>query len=361
MTNGAPALSRMPQVRHWCVLASTLLALGGCAGVPPTNVTTDRLDYGQVVADSWKRQTLLNVVRLRYADAPVFLDVSSIINSYTVGGNASAQATLPSRVNPDVLTIGGSGSWSNTPTVTYQPLLGDRFTRSLLQSIPPVAIFQLLQGGWPADLVLRTSVSSINGLRNARNGVASSPDFDELVERLSRLQAEGEIGLRVEARKDGGGVIVVMRSPSAGETLNDDSRRVRELLGLSSDTREFEVVYGLVPRSQREVAILSRSMMEIILQLGIGIELPAVHAEGGWVLPGQHRPGEKLAKPLVDIHSGLQAPANAYAAVPYLGYWYWIDQADIASKRTFTFLLILFSLAETGQSVAAPVVTVPSR
>jgi len=47
--------------------------------------------------------------------------------------------------------------------------------------------------------------------------------------------------------------------------------------------------------------------------------------------------------------------------VPYLGYWYWIDQADIASKRTFTFLMILFSLAETGQSAAAPVVTVPSR
>ena len=31
------------------------------------------MDYGQVIADSWKRQTLLNVVHLRYADAPVFL------------------------------------------------------------------------------------------------------------------------------------------------------------------------------------------------------------------------------------------------------------------------------------------------
>jgi hypothetical protein len=42
-------------------------------------------------------------------------------------------------------------------------------------------------------------------------------------------------------------------------------------------------------------------------------------------------------------------------------YWYWIDDDDIVSKRIFTFLRILFSLAETCQSVAAPVVTVPSR
>lgn len=52
---------------------------------------------------------------------------------------------------------------------------------------------------------------------------------------------------------------------------------------------------------------------------------------------------------------------NCYVAVPYKGYWYWIDETDVESKRIFTFLLILFSLAETGQSSAAPVVTVPSR
>jgi len=43
------------------------------------------------------------------------------------------------------------------------------------------------------------------------------------------------------------------------------------------------------------------------------------------------------------------------------GHWYWIDDSDVASKSSFTFLLILFSLAETGPSSAAPVVTVPSR
>lgn len=319
------------------------------------------MDYGQVLAESWKQQTLINVVRMHYADAPTFLEVASIINSHTVGGSANAQATFPSLVNPDVFQLGATGSWSNTPTVTYQPLIGDRFTRSLLEPIPPVSIFQLLQGGWPASLVFRTVVGSINGLRNASVGNAADPGFDELSERLTRIQRAGDIGLRVEARKGGNGAFAVIRRAESGTALSEDSRRVRELLGLPGDTNEFEITYGLVPREPRGVAVISRSMMEIMLQLGFGIDVPAAHAASGLVLPSQAEPGDAQTKPLVRIHSGKQAPTDPYASVSYKGYWYWIDDSDVASKRTFTFLMILFSLAETGQSAAAPIVTVPSR
>jgi hypothetical protein len=345
-----------------CVLGSlAILVVVGCASVSPTHVTTDRMDYGQVVAESWKRQTLLNVVRLRYADAPTFLDVSSIINSYTVGGNATAQAALSNRINPDVLTLGGSGNWSNTPTVTYQPLLGDRFTKSMLQPIPPVSVLQLVQGGWPATLVFRTVVGSVNGLRNASAGVASDPGFDNLTEALLRIQRSGDIGMRLEARKDGGGVLVVLRRAGSGTAPDEDGRRVRELLDLTDGITEFEVAYGLVPRNPSQVAMLTRSMMDIMLQLGFGIDLPAGHAADGRASPGRRQAGEQLAKPLVHIRSGMEEPPDAYAAVSYKGHWYWIDDTDIASKSTFTFLMILSSLAETGQTTAAPVVTVPSR
>jgi len=360
MTHVANDIVVVPWLRHWITGALALLVLAGCTSVSPQHVTTDRMDYGQVVGDSWKRQTLLNVVRLRYADAPVFLDVSSIINSYTVGGNVNAGAVLPSRTNPDVFSLGATGNWSNTPTVTYQPLMGDRFTRSLLQPIPPSAVFQLLQGGWPANLVLPTTVGSINGLRNTIAGVVADPGFNELSLAMTRIQRAGGVGIRVEPRKDGSAVVMVMRRGN-GTELSADGRRVRELLGLDEAINEFQITYGLVPENNHEVAMQTRSMMEIMLQLGFGIDLPAGHAKDGRALPGLHQPGEAEAKPLVHIHSGTQAPTDAYAAVPYKGYWYWIDDTDIASKRTFTFLMILFSLAETGQTTAAPVVTVPTR
>lgn len=338
-----------------------LLALAGCASVSPQKIITDRMDYGQVVADSWKRQTLLNVVRMRYADAPVFLEVASIINSYSVGGKVNAQATLPSRTDPDVFGFGSEGSWSNTPTVTYQPLIGDRFTRSMLQPVPPTAVFQLLQGGWPADIVLKTVVGSINGLRNDFAGVGADPGFSQLIDALSRIQRAGDLGIRVEARPGNNAVVVVMRHGDSSSQTTENSRLVQNLLGLEEGISEFEITYGLIPQNRREVAMISRSMLEIMLQLGFGVELPAMHAKDGRALAGRRQAGDAETKPLVHIHSGLEAPSDAYAAVPYKGHWYWIDDTDIASKRTFTFLLILFSLAETGQTSTAPIVTVPSR
>ena len=355
------SLVRSPGRRRWIPCWLALLALAGCASVSPTHLTTDRMDYGQVVAESWKQQTLINVVRLRYADAPVFLDVASIINSHTVGGNAGAQAALTSGSTPDAFGLSGSGAWSNTPTVTYQPLLGDRFTRSLLKPIPPAAVFQLLQGGWSADLVFPTVVASINGLRNASVGASSDAGFDELTGAISRIQRAGNIGIEVEPRKDGEEILLVLRRPGTGDEPSDESRRVRELLGLARDAAQFEIVYGMFPRAPDQVAVLTRSMMEIILQLGFGIDLPPADIANGRVLVGKWQAGDAAGKPLVHIRSGAEAPTDTYAAVQYKGNWYWIDENDVESKRTFTFLMILFSLAETGQSATAPVVTVPSR
>ena len=192
-------------------------------------------------------------------------------------------------------------------------------------------------------------------------GAGGDPGFRELVETLSRIQRAGGLGIRVEARKDGTAVIIVLRREAAAAGLIEDARLVRELLGLEEDASDIEVAYGLVPRNGREVAMISRSMLELILELGFGIDLPAGHIADGRTTPGRQQPGEATPAPLARIRSGPAAPPDSYAAVPYKGYWYWIDDNDITSKRIFTFLLILFSLAETGQGSSAPIVTVPSR
>jgi hypothetical protein len=339
-----------------------LLAMVGCASVSPERITVDRMDYGQVIAESWKRQTLLNVVRLRYADAPVFLDVASVINSYSVGGSGSVSgAQNAGPVGLNTVSASVQGNWSNTPTVTYQPVMGDRFTKAMLQPVPPVAVFQLLQGGWPADIVMRTVIGSINGLRNASSGVDADSGFRELVEAFLRIQRRGGLGIRVDPGKQGNAVVIVLRRGDPDPAVVEDSRLVRKLLGTEEGISEFAIEYGLVPRNRGEVAIITRSMLELLLQLGVGIDLPAGHLSEGRVLPGRARVAGQQSTALVHVRSGSQAPADAYAAVQYKGNWYWIDDTDIASKRMFTFLLILFSLAETGQGSAAPLVTVPSR
>jgi cephalosporin-C deacetylase-like acetyl esterase len=59
-----------------------IFGVSGYASVGPGSIGPDRIDYIQEISDSWKKQMLLNIVKLRYFDAPTFLDVSLIIKQY---------------------------------------------------------------------------------------------------------------------------------------------------------------------------------------------------------------------------------------------------------------------------------------
>lgn len=322
-------------------------------------VTKDRFDYGQAIADSWKRQTLMNVVRLRYADAPVFLDISSVINSYTLSGSVGANASVGESPVPNSYGATAGGSWSNTPTVAYQPLMGEKFTRSLLTPIPPTAILQLMQAGWPAEWILWISVRTVNGLHNQAKGVAADPEFTEFLHALARIQRSDSVGFRLEKAKEGEALFMVVRKADAGP-VKEDLSTVCKLLGLDPAAPEFSVTYGAVPRNDREVAVLTRSMLELLIELGWGIEVPEKDDRDGRAVPKtdlfQANRGETT--PIVKIRSGSAAPPDAYAAIRYRDSWFWIDDQDVPSKQTFTLLMILFSLAETGQAPAAPLITV---
>jgi hypothetical protein len=65
-------------------LAAAVLAylVAGCSSIGPATVPHDRIDYGTSIGNSWKEQTLLNIVKLRYADMPIFLEVAQVIAVY---------------------------------------------------------------------------------------------------------------------------------------------------------------------------------------------------------------------------------------------------------------------------------------
>jgi hypothetical protein len=152
------------------------------------------------------------------------------------------------------------------------------------------------------------------------------------------------------------------RKDIPAETLADQAL-VRKLLGLRSGLREFKIVYGALAEGDDVIAIQTRSGFQIMVELASEIQVPADHAADRRTFPSVPEPaaGPNALPPLVRILSGTSAPSDAFAAVKYHDYWYWIDDRDFRSKGIFTFLMIIMTLSEKDDKVPAPVVTIPAN
>ena len=58
------------------------LVLSGCMRTGPYTLPRDQFDYAKAIGDAKKEQILLNIVKLRYAEFPVFLEVNQVVAGY---------------------------------------------------------------------------------------------------------------------------------------------------------------------------------------------------------------------------------------------------------------------------------------
>ncbi len=78
------------------LLITLCLFLPACGRFGPRQIPRDSFNYNEAIARSSNEQMLINLVRLRYREVPVFLAVGSVLTQYFYGGEASASAFLAS-------------------------------------------------------------------------------------------------------------------------------------------------------------------------------------------------------------------------------------------------------------------------
>jgi hypothetical protein len=322
-------------------------------------IVPDRMEYIQEISESWKKQMLYNIVKLRYFDPPTFLDVSSIISQYAIENqvNADGRWYWPS-TSGAYAGIGGYSRYSDKPTITYTPLSGNKFTKNLLTPIPPIALINLIQSGWAIDIILSLGVKTINGISNSFAAMGSNvkkEDFNRVVQAMRKIQLAGASDIRVEKVNDKESIVFVISDSDKKEMFRQEIDDIRRILKIKPEINSYKIVFGSLANSDDEIALLTYSMLEMMLEAASKIEVPEKHIiekrvkeTGSFYDDGSQ----------TRIYSSRDKPKDAFAAIRYQNYWFYIDNKDIASKRNFALMMIFMSLTETEQKGAGPLLTI---
>jgi hypothetical protein len=352
-------------------LALAVFVLASCSTgclhprIGPQSLPRDRGAYSTSLADSWKEETLLNIVKVRYLDPPIFVDVGNIVASYTLAQTASVGGTIQGGGSNG--TLGGSVGLSNSPTITYTPLTGNAYIKGLITPISPEVLFSAIQNGMPADSVLFSSFISINGLRNqsvSLSGITpADPGFHRVRALMREIQVSGAVRLYV---KENGNKeetrIIALRTEDIPPAIQADIVELRRLLHLNPETTEFVLTSAPLPSNNGEFAVQTRSIIDLIKNMAAQVEVPPEDQSRHRAFPGfetgHDTPG---VVPIIRIRSSKQKPNDAFVAVHYRNDWFRIDDDDLASKAVFAQLMELFTMIDTGPRQNQPVVTIPAH
>ncbi|MGP0064582.1 MAG: hypothetical protein ACLQGP_13415 [Isosphaeraceae bacterium] len=399
-------------------VAVLLIAWAGVSGcVGPKAVRYTRLRYNEVVRDTNDEQLLVNIVRLRYADSPVFIDLPNITSQFEVSGRGNYLGGYGNQT-PGRASLGyGELSLRDTPTLSYHPREGREIAKALLTPLSADLLI-VINAGANLEQLLLFAINDINDVPNAPQATDLIPqvaddnslylhgirllaslrardatelafgtddDSDDSSDPIPRGAVQGRDLLN--AARDG----YVYRTQGEGQmTLRKREKglylRIRPPYVHSPEMEEVSRIFRLTPglskyrikpelseeANQRlpnplendTVYLNLRSVLQIMTFLSKGVCVPEEHVRSGTapVTPGPDgRPFDwtQVTAGNFFVHAQKHRPRDAEVAVPYRGYWFYIAPNDVNSRAALAILEVVFALQESDGRNVGPLLTLP--
>lgn len=352
----------------WRPLAALLLVsflAAGCVQVGPKVLSSGRPLYNVAVQESESQQMLLNIVRQRYSDPVLFLDVTSISSGFRWEASAGLLGTFNQSGNDSALGQVGA-LVSESPFITYAPNTGEGFVRQMLTPIDLRTVALIVQAGWSIERVLLIIGQSINEVRN--NPAATDPEtgFDryrKVVSSLRDLQRSGSLSVGAEAAEGSEDPdLMLMIDPDAVDS--PAYRMVCESINVACDGSPLQLRQAIGASSDgKTMALATRSLFSALYYLGQAIDVPEADlAFGSAQKSGGGPAGDQARKDLhsvFHIRSSESEPARAAVKVFYRDSWFYIADNDADSKTTFALISMLHMLQSGETSKITPLITLP--
>ena len=345
-------------------LAAALLA--GCTVVGPKRISTGRLAYNEVIAETNNQQMLMVLVHNRYEEQGSMLAVASVTANVSVRSSAGFQAGFggESSYQGNLVPISGGVVYEENPTISYTPVAGEAYLRQLTLPLPVSMLAQITRTMVDPESVFLTVISSVNGIYN-HDFVFNEKDADPRFGRFAAIMGELTRAHRLHwvetpGQQEKFSIVIDQAAPDHAAMVSE----LLELVGLSrlrSDAPQLvlPVTLSLNGAQQGALGITTRSIINLVEILAARIEIPQRDIDNGVVAsyPAVGALGQKLT-----IHYAQEEPEHAYVAVRHRDGWFYIDERDGDTKRYFKLLGSLWSLAVAHSLIngpTAPVLTVP--
>jgi hypothetical protein len=356
------------------VIALLALSVGflfaGCQTLGPAALGVGRGAYNEVIARTSSEQMLGLLVRLRYSDPIGLLMVSSVTAGLKFTTEAKGEAGFGPRANyaGNLVPFHAGFGYEDSPTISYTPVDGQAFLREWLAPVTLETLALVMQAVAHQDAIIVFLIERMNGLRNnASVPVEERVAFQRAATLLSEFR---DLSVASWAQQSGTPVRyeLILSKYSPGHVTE-----VQELLSLleikGNPLREsiirIQVALGVREGDFDGLTVQTRSVAEIMLTAAGAIEVPSEDVDAGRVAANVESSVTLGAMhPILKIHSSRSAPDRANVAVQHRGWWFYVDDTDLASKQMFQRLQMLFltrlSEATRGTQIT-PLLTIPVK
>ncbi|MEE9381621.1 MAG: hypothetical protein V3V03_09455 [Hyphomonadaceae bacterium] len=352
--------------------------LSACVSArPATPLAADTLVYSDNLARARQEQLLLNIVKLRYNDPVSFIEVDKLTTTDTtvVSGGLGSALGLDDGPFTEVLSGNVGTSRVHSPQIVYNALKGEAYATQLLRPLSAASVFLMSQSGWSVERLLLCCIARIGDVENARAAAGPTPtelpdnsEYRALAAHLRALQQTSGLIVQVvegEGEDDDATPQVVMKwrvDTEAGRAAADlfTQHRIGKLEPLSNNR-----VMAVISASGDEIgdfSVRGRSLLGILSALSQTVRVPTEHA----ALTVQTRDDRALTERMARndtahacraagpwprvigdyfaVNSSKDRPDSAAVAVPYRGYWFYVDDRCRSAKATLDLIGHLYAL-----------------
>ncbi len=163
---------------------------------------------------------------------------------------------------------------------------------------------------------------------------------------MREVQVAAAVGMRVQENKDHTQTAVMFfRKDNLSPEMADKILEIRHLLKLPEGRHEFNLIYSPAAGGDDELSVGSRSILQIMAAMASYTDVPEMDMKDGRATPSLHATGDREKNDPVQIKCSKDKPKDAFAAVHYRDQWFWVDDRDWRTKRAFTAIMFLFTMA----------------